>query len=113
MARDRDPFTKADGQDPAAAPPATTASPVLSTAPTARQARTGGALDATTALPQPGTAAQPSPQAGPAAEAPDGTEKRGIAAWLTMPWLTLPLAVGIVAALGFIAGVLVERHQLP
>ncbi|MCX5384131.1 hypothetical protein [Streptomyces sp. NBC_00083] len=119
MARERDAFTKGDGQDPAAASPATTASPVVSATPTAQQEHTGTALDATTALPRTGTAQQTQlqpqagPLAGPVAESADGAEKRGIAAWLTVPWLTVLLAVGIVAALGFIAGVLVERHQLP
>ncbi|MET9359606.1 hypothetical protein ABZX93_01645 [Streptomyces sp. NPDC006632] len=117
MARDRDAFTKADGQDPAAASPATTASPVLNAVPAAHQERAGDALDATTALPGTGTVTQPqplSPRTGPGAEAPDDDAKKGgIASWVTVPWLTLLLAGGIVAALGFIAGVLVERHQLP
>ncbi|WP_167160292.1 hypothetical protein [Streptomyces sp. MBT27] len=47
----------------------------------------------------------------PTATPADARERR-TAPWRELPWLTPLLAVGIVAALAFIAGVLVEQHHL-
>ncbi|MFD9821816.1 hypothetical protein [Streptomyces violascens] len=95
MVRDGDAFTKTGGQDPE---PGTAASPAL----TALQPAAG---DETTAAPATGTAAQPT-------RAPGEVKERPAVPWRELPWLTLLLAAGIVAALAFIAGVLVEQHHL-
>ncbi|MEU3503266.1 hypothetical protein ABZ726_21760 [Streptomyces hundungensis] len=97
MVRDRDAFTKTDGQDP---DPATVAAPALNTAPSAPREQ-----DAATTSPVVDTAVRPTQPSG------DPAERRTVP-WRQLPWLTLLLAVGIVAALAFIAGVLVEQHHL-
>ncbi|WP_438295390.1 hypothetical protein [Streptomyces sp. HUAS TT7] len=91
MVRDGDAFTKTGGQDPE---PATAASPAL----TAVQPAAG---EESAAPPATGTAVQPGE-----------VKERPAVPWRELPWLTLLLAVGIVAALAFIAGVLVEQHHL-
>ncbi|GGT88259.1 hypothetical protein [Streptomyces violascens] len=95
MVRDGDAFTKTGGQDPE---PVTAASPAL----TAVQPAAG---EESAAAPSTGTAVQPT-------QAPDEVKERPAVPWRELPWLTLLLAVGIVAALAFIAGVLVEQHHL-
>ncbi|MCT9088845.1 hypothetical protein N4G70_08185 [Streptomyces sp. ASQP_92] len=97
MVRDRDAFTKTGGQDP---DPATVAVPAPNAAPAAPREQ-----DASTASPAVDTAVRPAP---PSA----GATGRRTVPWRELPWLTLLLAVGIVAALAFIAGVLVEQHHL-
>ncbi len=103
MVRDRDAFTKTGGQDP---DPATVAAPALNTAPSAHREE-----GAATASPVVDTAVRPAP---PSAEHVPGATpaERRTVPWRQLPWLTLLLAVGIVAALAFIAGVLVEQHHL-
>ncbi|MGW1864493.1 hypothetical protein ACWCPS_02885 [Streptomyces mauvecolor] len=95
MVRDGDAFTKTGGQDPE---PATAAAPALTAVqPAVEEERA--------AAPATGSAVQ-------AAPAPGGAKERPAVPWRELPWLTLLLAVGIVAALAFIAGVLVEQHHL-
>ncbi|MFJ8311607.1 MULTISPECIES: hypothetical protein [unclassified Streptomyces] len=107
MVRDRDEFTKPDGQDPTPAAPAT----VTSSAPTAVQPvvheQPVGATGAS-------TRATPSAEQG-LAELPHASaelKKRSAPPWRDLPWLTLLLAAGVAAALAFIAGALVEKHHL-
>ncbi|MFG2718917.1 hypothetical protein ACGFW5_11605 [Streptomyces sp. NPDC048416] len=115
MVRDRDAFTKAEGQDPAPGSPAAPAPPASAAGP-ARHEKGGDSLGATTVLP---TAGPPAAGHVPAGAATTGAasgpgapadEQTNTSRWLEVPWLTLLLAVAIVAALAFIAGVLVERH---
>ncbi|WP_406509977.1 hypothetical protein [Streptomyces sp. NBC_00212] len=100
MVRDRDAFTKTGGQDPE---PATVAAPALS----AVQPVTGEGDIAAAAAASPVAAGTGQP-----AQASGEVKERRTAPWRELPWLTLLLAVGIVAALAFIAGVLVENHHL-
>ena len=105
MVRDRDAFTKTGGQDPE---PATVAAPALSAVqPVTGEGGTGegGVAAAAAASPVAAGTAQP-------AQASGEVKERRTAPWRELPWLTLLLAVGIVAALAFIAGVLVENHHL-
>ncbi|MER0444014.1 hypothetical protein ABR738_05450 [Streptomyces sp. Edi4] len=125
MVRDRDPFTKAEGQDPRPPVPTTTEEPVTGTTPVppVREAAPEGP-DTTTVLPAAGPASARTaevpraagvPQAAEVSAAPGTAESpkgSGASRRLEVPWLTLLLAVAIVATLAFIAGVLVERHQL-
>uniref|UniRef100_A0AAU2UYP9 Uncharacterized protein n=1 Tax=Streptomyces sp. NBC_00003 TaxID=2903608 RepID=A0AAU2UYP9_9ACTN len=97
MVRDGDAFTKTGGQDPE---PATVGAPAL------------GAVQAVTEERGAGTAAAPAAGDSAAAPAPSAAKETRTVPWRELPWLTLLLAVGIVAALAFIAGVLVENHHL-
>ncbi|MFF4183535.1 hypothetical protein ACFYZ9_10130 [Streptomyces sp. NPDC001691] len=101
MVRDRDAFTKPDGQDPAPDAPASATPPVLNAVP-------AGAPEPTAA----GTQQLRTAHVVATPPAPDTETKQGGTPWRELPWLTLLLAVGIVAALAFIAGVLVEKHHL-
>ncbi|MFE9370127.1 hypothetical protein ACFYM2_10195 [Streptomyces sp. NPDC006711] len=136
MVRDRDPFTKAEGQDPRPPVPTTTEAPGAGTTPAPARETAAEALDTTTVLPATGPAAARTAEVPRTAEAPrtagvpqaagvaqaaemapapgtaDGPKGSGASRRLEVPWLTLLLAVAIVATLAFIAGVLVERHQL-
>ncbi|MFI6054896.1 hypothetical protein ACIBCO_33020 [Streptomyces violascens] len=91
MVRDGDAFTKTGGQDPE---PVTAAAPAL-----------------TAVRPAAGEESAASPATGTAVQQAEVKERPAVP-WRELPWLTLLLAVGIVAALAFIAGVLVEQHHL-
>ncbi|MFI6685333.1 hypothetical protein [Streptomyces sp. NPDC050485] len=115
MVRDRDEFTKPDGQDPTPASPATAPSP----APTAVQPVVQAEVQPVVhEQPTDGTGAStpstPSPAQGFAELpcTPGELKKRSAPPWRDMPWLTLLLAVGVAAALAFMAGALVEKHHL-
>lgn len=97
MVRDGDAFTKADGQAPE---PATVGAPALSAVHTVTEEQGIGTAVASAA----GDAT--------AVPAPSAAEETRTVPWRELPWLTLLLAAGIVAALAFIAGVLVENHHL-
>ncbi|MEV5277144.1 hypothetical protein [Streptomyces sp. NPDC051993] len=99
MVPDRDAFTKPDGQDPAQVSQATAPSPVPDPAPAVagEQSAAGGDMSALPA----GEGAGKAPAA-----------SKGRTPWRELPWLTMLLAVGVMTVLGFIAGVLVEKHHL-